>query len=132
MFILLQLTLVMSPPVWLITGVSGGFGLLLSLRALKAGHKVIGTMRNTTRAADAVEAIENAGGKVIEMDMTESQANIKQKIQDAESIHGRIDILVNNAGFAMLGPIAQFTYVYHKLPTLSWVDYHLKERKEIC
>ncbi|KUI66071.1 putative oxidoreductase YusZ [Cytospora mali] len=99
----------MSPPVWLITGASSGFGLMLCLRALKAGHKVIGTMRSLHRASEAVTAIESAGGNVIEMDMTESQAGIKKKIQDAEGIFGSIDILVNNAGFAMLGPIAEFT-----------------------
>lgn len=99
----------MSIPVWFITGASGGFGLLLSLRVLKAGHKVIGAMRNTTRASDAVAAIKSAGGDVIEMDMTESQASIAKKIQDVEAIHGKIDVLVNNAGFAMLGPVAHFT-----------------------
>lgn len=99
----------MSPPVWLITGASGGLGLILALRVLRAGHKVIGTMRNTSRASDAVTAIEIAGGNVIQMDMTESQASITKKIRDAEAIHGWIDVLVNNAGFAMLGPISQFT-----------------------
>lgn len=41
--------------------------------------------------------------------MTESQASITKKIQDAEAVHGRIDVLVNNAGFGIVGPIAQFT-----------------------
>lgn len=99
----------MSSLVWLITGASNGFGLILSLHALKAGHRVIGAMRNKTRASDAVKAIESAGGHVIEMDMTESQQSIVKKIQGANETHGPIDVLVNNAGYAMLGPIAQFT-----------------------
>ena len=98
----------MSSLVWFITGASNGFGLILSLHALKAGHKVIGAMRNKNRASDAVSAIESAGGHVIQMDMTESQNSIIKKIQDANETHGPIDVLVNNAGFAMLGPIAQF------------------------
>lgn len=98
-----------SPPVWFITGASNGFGLLLCLRALKAGHNVIGTVRDKTRSSEAVKSIEDAGGKIIEMDMTEIQPSIVQKIQGAELFYGKIDNLVNNAGFSMLGPIASFT-----------------------
>lgn len=99
----------MSCLVWFITGASNGFGLILSLHALKAGHRVIGAMRNKNRASDAVNAIESAGGHVIEMDMTEAQDSIVKKIQDVNETHGPIDVLVNNAGYAMMGPIAQFT-----------------------
>lgn len=96
-------------PVWLITGSSNGFGLLLALKALQAGHEVIGTVRSRTKSVDAVAQIEKAGGKIIELDMTESQVAITNKIQDAEKIHGRIDYLVNNAGFSILGPVELFT-----------------------
>lgn len=99
----------MSSLVWFITGASNGFGLVLSLHALKQGHRVIGAMRNKTRASDAVKSIESAGGHVIEMDMTESRESIVKKIQDVNETHGPIDVLVNNAGYAMLGPVAQFT-----------------------
>lgn len=99
----------MSGLVWFITGASNGFGLILSLRALKAGHRVIGAMRNKNRASDAVNAIESAGGHAIEMDMTEAQDSIVKKIQEVNETHGTIDVLVNNAGYAMMGPIAQFT-----------------------
>ncbi|KAF4337677.1 oxidoreductase yusZ [Fusarium beomiforme] len=99
----------MSIPVWLITGSSNGFGLLLSLRALKAGHRVIATVRDTTRSADAVRQIEEAGGKIITVDLTESKASIAKKVQDAENIYGRIDLLVNNAGYSVLGGIELFT-----------------------
>ncbi|CAF3649815.1 unnamed protein product [Fusarium graminearum] len=99
----------MTTPVWLITGSSNGFGLLLSLRALKAGHKVISTVRDTTRSADAVSQIEKAGGKIITLDMTESKASITEKVLDAEKVYGRIDYLVNNAGYSCLGAIELFT-----------------------
>lgn len=95
--------------VWFITGASNGFGLILSLHALKAGHKVIGAMRNKRRASDAVKSIESAGGHVIEMDMTETQDSIVKKIRYVNETYGTIDVLVNNAGYAMMGPIAQFT-----------------------
>ncbi|KAL6410037.1 hypothetical protein AUP68_06446 [Ilyonectria robusta] len=107
-----------SSPVWFITGSSNGFGLLLSLRALEAGHRVISTVRDTTKSAQAVQSIEKAGGKVIQLDMTESKASITQKIQDAEKIFGHIDYLVNNAGYSVLGVIELFTYV-NRPPTLT-------------
>ncbi|KAF4447724.1 hypothetical protein F53441_8743 [Fusarium austroafricanum] len=99
----------MSIPVWLITGSSNGLGLLLSLRVLKAGQHVIATVRDTTRSADAVHQIKEAGGKIITIDLTESQASIAKKVQDAEKIYGRIDYLVNNAGYSVLGGIELFT-----------------------
>ncbi|KAI1372170.1 NAD(P)-binding protein [Hypoxylon crocopeplum] len=95
----------MSSPVWFITGASNGFGLLLCLRALKAGHRVVGSVRSKTKAADAVNQIESAGGEVIELDLNESKASIDSKIK----VLGPIDYLVNNAGFFVLGAVEQVT-----------------------
>ncbi|KAH8161624.1 hypothetical protein CIB48_g6615 [Xylaria polymorpha] len=95
----------MSQPVWFITGVSNGFGLLLTLRALKAGHRVVGTLRNKTKHTGAVQQIEAAGGEVIEMDMTESQESIHNKVKSV----GRIDYLVNNAAYAIFCCLEQMS-----------------------
>ncbi|KAI0412048.1 putative short-chain dehydrogenase [Xylaria grammica] len=95
----------MSQPVWFITGVSNGFGLLLTLRALKAGHRVIGTMRGKAKRTDVVQQIEAAGGEVIEMDMTESQESIHKKIKSV----GPIDYLINNAGFSIFCCLEQMS-----------------------
>ncbi|KAI0530369.1 putative short-chain dehydrogenase [Xylaria digitata] len=95
----------MSQPVWFITGVSNGFGLLLTLRALKAGHRVIGTLRRKASRTDVVRQIEAAGGEVMEMDMTESQESIRQKIKSV----GRIDYLINNAGYAIFCCLEQMS-----------------------
>jgi NAD(P)-dependent dehydrogenase (short-subunit alcohol dehydrogenase family) len=99
----------MAAPVWFITGTSNGFGLLLSLKVLAAGHQVIATIRDFKRSAAAVKSIEQAGGNVIQMDMTEPRQTIIQKIQDAEKKFGPIEYLVNNAGYSLLGPIESFT-----------------------
>ncbi|KAI8630066.1 putative short-chain dehydrogenase [Xylariaceae sp. FL1651] len=88
----------MSSPVWLITGASNGMGFALCLRVLRAGHRVVGSVRSKTKAAAAVQQIEQAGGSVIEMDMTESQASIAAKVKAV----GRIDYLINNAGYSIL------------------------------
>ncbi|KAI1820860.1 putative short-chain dehydrogenase [Xylaria intraflava] len=93
----------MSQPVWFITGVSNGFGLLLTLRALKAGHRVIGTLRNKSKHSAVAKQIEAAGGEVVEMDMTEPQASIHQKVKAV----GRIDYLINNAGYALFSCLEQ-------------------------
>lgn len=98
----------MSSQVWLITGASNGFGLLLALKALAAKHRVIGTVRSKTKSADAVRQINEAGGEVVELDMTDSQVTIANKLHEAEKIYGQIDILVNNAGYSILGAIEQF------------------------
>ncbi|KAI2635866.1 NAD(P)-binding protein [Hypomontagnella submonticulosa] len=95
----------MSSPVWFITGASNGFGLYLCLRALRAGHRAIGSVRNRTKSADAVKQIESAGGKIVELDLNDSQENITKKIKAV----GQIDYLVNNAGFFVLGAVEQVT-----------------------
>ena len=93
--------------VWLITGASNGFGLEMSLHVLRAGHQVIGSVRSKTKAATAVGQIEQAGGSVIELDMTESQASIASKIHAL----GRIDYLINVAGYSILAACENITYV---------------------
>lgn len=98
----------MSSPVWFITGTSNGMGKHLALRALKAGQRVIGTVRNPQRSAEAMKEITDAGGKLIVLDLEESQESIFKKIQDAERIYGHIDYLVNNAAYSLLGPLESF------------------------
>ncbi|KAI0553198.1 putative short-chain dehydrogenase [Xylaria curta] len=88
----------MSTPVWLITGSSNGLGLVLTLHVLRTGHRVVASVRSKAKSADAVKKIEEAGGSVIEMDMTESQESIAKKVKAI----GRIDFLINNAGYSIL------------------------------
>ncbi|TVY65186.1 Oxidoreductase BOA17 [Fusarium oxysporum f. sp. cubense] len=119
----------MTTPVWFITGSSNGLGLLLSLRVLKAGHRVIATVRDTTRSADAVRQIEEAGGKIVTIDLTESKASITKKVQDAEKAYGRIDFLVNNAGYCwkdLLPPLFAICYVCIELFTEAEAEHQIQ------
>ncbi|KAI1099089.1 NAD(P)-binding protein [Jackrogersella minutella] len=93
----------MSSPVWFITGASNGFGLLLCLKALKAKHRVVGTVRSKAKSTDAVKQIESAGGTVVELDLNEPKESVDRKVKAV----GPIDYLVNNAGFFVLGAIEQ-------------------------
>ncbi|KAI8957000.1 putative short-chain dehydrogenase [Daldinia sp. FL1419] len=91
--------------VWFITGASNGFGLLLCLKALKANHRVVGTVRSKAKSANAVRQIESAGGQVIELDLNEPRESIIKKVKAV----GHIDYLVNNAGFLVLGAVEQIS-----------------------
>ncbi|SPQ26579.1 b0a0215d-3773-4c25-9af7-1553c807da22 [Thermothielavioides terrestris] len=98
----------MAPLVWFITGASSGFGLSLSLHALSAGHQVVATVRNTAKSAEAVQKIQEKGGKIVELDVTKPDT-IAQAVREAESTYGRIDVLVNNAGYSLLGAVEDLT-----------------------
>ena len=98
------------PAVWFITGVSSGFGTEIALVALSSGQRIIGTVRNRSKAAAQVSAIESKGGKVLELDVNDAAACFAV-FKEAENLHGQIDVLVNNAGFSILGAVEDFEYV---------------------
>ena len=90
--------------VFFITGVSSDFGTETALQALASGQRVIGTVRNRRRAASQVSAIEDKGGKILELDVTDAAA-CSTVFKEAESFYGQVDVLVNNAGYALLGAV---------------------------
>ncbi|OJD29570.1 short-chain dehydrogenase [Diplodia corticola] len=89
-----------QPLIWVITGATSGFGLALSLRALRTGHTVYSTVRRRTgdRYADAVKTIEEAGGKCVELDVSDLDAIPKAIESILGECDGKVDVLVNNAG----------------------------------
>lgn len=92
----------MSPHTLLITGANSGFGLSLTLLALRQGHKVISTARNVPAAQSSSPEVEQAGGIWLQLDVTSPSA--KETISIAVREHG-INVVVNNAGFALMGPL---------------------------
>lgn len=80
--------------VWFITGAGRGLGVELAKAALRAGHAVVATGRNT----DAINAaLGNADDLfVVKLDITDAQA-AKNAVNQALNHFGKIDVLVNNA-----------------------------------
>ncbi|KAH8901299.1 NAD(P)-binding protein [Thozetella sp. PMI_491] len=87
----------MAPLVWLITGCSSGFGEQFVHSALARGDKVIATGR---KVAERLKHLETTGAAIVDLDVTLPENEIKQIIERAAKIYGRIDVLVNNAGIS--------------------------------
>lgn len=84
----------------LITGASSGMGKDFSLRLLDEGYIVYGVARRIERMSD----IENAGGHVIKLDIT-NDSSIVATVDQIIKEEGRIDVLINNAGYGSYGAI---------------------------
>jgi NAD(P)-dependent dehydrogenase (short-subunit alcohol dehydrogenase family) len=90
----------------LITGTSSGIGLATAIRLASDGHRVIATMRDTSRSGDLLAAAATAGVivEVAELDVTDDAS-----VAEAFARAGDIDILVNNAGASPVGSIEEFS-----------------------
>lgn len=88
--------------IWLITGVSRGLGKALAQAVLDQGDIVIGTTRNGKADLNGDANALN----LFELELTDP-AQIKQTIEGAYQLHGRLDVVVNNAGYGLLGAIEE-------------------------
>ncbi|ETS86522.1 hypothetical protein PFICI_00350 [Pestalotiopsis fici W106-1] len=87
---------------YLITGASSGFGMHIAIKALKAGHKVVGTARNVESAAKRYPELEHTGGHWIKLDVTDpgTQDEVSQIVADHH-----VNVLINCAGYGILGSL---------------------------
>ncbi len=94
----------------LVTGTSSGIGLHSSVALAGAGHTVIATMRDTSRAGGLRAAADAAGVDlhVAPLDVTDP-GSVRDAFAAAEAAHGPVDVLVNNAGAATVGTLEQLT-----------------------
>ncbi|WP_412539294.1 SDR family oxidoreductase [Longispora sp. K20-0274] len=83
----------------LITGTSTGIGRALALQAAQAGHQVIATMRDTSRAGELADVAD-----VRALDVTSAES-VAELIAGVLRDHGRLDVLVNNAGAGHVGTV---------------------------
>ncbi|MGF6735110.1 NAD(P)-dependent dehydrogenase (short-subunit alcohol dehydrogenase family) [Paraburkholderia youngii] len=94
-----------NPAVWLITGVSSGFGRSLAEAVLTRGDKVVGTVRNETQMA-SFENLAPGRAHGLLLDVTDAAA-VPRAVGQALERTGAIDILVNNAGYGLFGALEE-------------------------
>lgn len=89
-----------------VTGASGGIGMLSALELARAGFRVIATMRNLSKRATLDRHTAGASLQqkieVRRLDVTDFPS-IRPAMDAIASDLGRIDVLLNNAGFALGG-----------------------------
>lgn len=91
----------------LITGTSGGFGLLTVVEMAKRGWRVIATMRNLDRKGPLEAALADTGARqnveILQLDVTDA-ASIDKAVSETLAITGGfLDAVVHNAGVAAGG-----------------------------
>ncbi|HYZ74477.1 MAG TPA: oxidoreductase [Chthoniobacterales bacterium] len=91
--------------IFLVTGVSSGFGRAFADAAFSAGHLVVGTVREE-RARKQFESEHPDLAKAILLDVTDFDA-IDPKIAEIEKTIGPVSVLVNNAGYGHEGTIEE-------------------------
>lgn len=90
--------------IWLITGVSRGLGKALAQAVLDKGDIVIGTTRKRNGQADINGDSNNL--KLFGLELSDP-VQIRQTVEAAYKLHGRLDVIVNNAGYGLLGAIEE-------------------------
>jgi NAD(P)-dependent dehydrogenase (short-subunit alcohol dehydrogenase family) len=120
-----------------ITGVSSGLGRAFATGALKAGHRVIGTVR-TTADVGRFESIAPGRAYARLLDVADDTA-VFGTVGNVESTIGPIDVLIANAGYGLEGIFeetalselrGQFqTNVFGVAATLQAVLPHMRRRR---
>lgn len=126
-----------NPAVWLITGVSSGFGRCLAEAVLARGDKVVGTVRNTAQLAPFENLAPGRAYGVL-LDVTDT-SSVPGAVGQAISRAGTIDVLVNNAGYGLFGAFEEVsdtearqlfdTNVFGTVNVTRAVLPHFRERK---
>jgi NAD(P)-dependent dehydrogenase (short-subunit alcohol dehydrogenase family) len=95
----------MGKRIWLITGISGGFGKVLTEEVLSHGDFVIGSFRHRNQV-DEFNAAHAGKALGVLMDITKKE-EVDAVFQMLQKDFGKLDVLVNNAGFGILGAIEE-------------------------
>jgi NADP-dependent 3-hydroxy acid dehydrogenase YdfG len=59
----------------------------------------------TARTLERLKHLEEAGAATLPLDITDSQQSIRDTLEQALGIYGKIDVLVNNASYISVGII---------------------------
>jgi len=97
----------MGEKVWLITGVSRGFGRTWAEAALERGDRVAGTARDLAGIEDLGKRFGDAF-LALELDVDDRTAD-RDAVIAAHSHFERLDVVVNNAGYGHFGFVEELT-----------------------
>jgi NAD(P)-dependent dehydrogenase (short-subunit alcohol dehydrogenase family) len=102
---------------WLITGVSSGFGRIMTEQLLARGDCVVGTVRDLW-VIDDLKAEYGDRLWLAELDLSEI-SSIRRLVDRAWAALGRIDVVVSNAGYGLVGAAEELTdeQVRHQIDT---------------
>jgi NAD(P)-dependent dehydrogenase (short-subunit alcohol dehydrogenase family) len=107
----------MTTQTWFITGISSGFGRLMTEQLLDRGDRVAGTVR-TENVVDDLK--EKYGDRLwtAHLDVIDT-AGIRRVVDAAYADLGRIDVVVNNAGYGLIGAAEELTdeQIRHQIDT---------------
>ena len=87
--------------IWLITGISSGFGRHLTEQLLGRGDRVVGTVRRPGSVADLSEKYPDLL-RIEVLDVRDTAA-LRAVVERTVADLGRIDVLISNAGFGVFG-----------------------------
>ena len=91
----------MTQRIWMITGISSGFGRRLAEQLLDRGDTVVGTVRKPESTADlAARYPDTFHGEVLDIRDTPA---VRAAVDGAVARFGRIDVAVSNAGYGVFG-----------------------------
>jgi NAD(P)-dependent dehydrogenase (short-subunit alcohol dehydrogenase family) len=86
----------------LVTGCSSGIGRATALALVRVGFPVWASARK----AGSLEELEQAGCRILELDVADEQSRIAA-VRQVEAEHGAVGVLVNNAGHGGGGPVEE-------------------------
>ena len=91
----------MPQEIWLITGISSGFGRHLAEQLLDRGDRVVGTVRRT----DAVADLAGAHPDLLRVELLDVRdtAALRAVVERTVADFGRIDVVISNAGYGVFG-----------------------------
>jgi NAD(P)-dependent dehydrogenase (short-subunit alcohol dehydrogenase family) len=97
----------MAPRTWFITGVTSGFGRLMTEQLLARGDRVAGSFRKPG-ALDDLQAAHGDRLWAAQLDVTDTPA-VRAVVDRAFAELGHLDVVVNNAGYGLLGAAEELT-----------------------
>ena len=96
-----------TPPTWIITGASKGFGRALAVAALDDGARVVAAVRDPDSVADLTATY---GDRLSSHSFdARNGSEAEGLVRAAVERYGRLDVVVNNAGRAIVGAAEEVT-----------------------